>query len=254
MQPEPAKYAHGPSLDAKTFMQPEHSYFSHHPGRFFYIKDKDTNSLFSVPFAPVKADVEHYKFIVASQSISWRIEQDGLVIELKLSLDQDKPLEVWDFSITNSSDRARNVDVYPYFPIGYMSWMNQSADYDDDINGIVASSVTPYQKVEEYYKNQQLKDLTFFLSKKKPTTWTCEQADFEGHGGLHCPDGVVNERLNNNKASYQIPAACMQFSLSLLPNELNSQQFLFGAANHRDDIDEIHGQYFSTESIENNSN
>lgn len=35
MQPEPAKYAHGPSLAAQTFMQPEHPYFAHHAGRFF---------------------------------------------------------------------------------------------------------------------------------------------------------------------------------------------------------------------------
>ena len=33
MQPEPAKYAHAPTLEAKTFMQPEQPYYAHHPGR-----------------------------------------------------------------------------------------------------------------------------------------------------------------------------------------------------------------------------
>ena len=35
MQPEPAKYSYAPNMEAKSFIQPEHSYFSHHPGRFF---------------------------------------------------------------------------------------------------------------------------------------------------------------------------------------------------------------------------
>jgi cellobionic acid phosphorylase len=49
MQPEPAKYAHAPNLEAKTFMQPEQPYYAHHPGRFFYVKDEATGSLFSAP-------------------------------------------------------------------------------------------------------------------------------------------------------------------------------------------------------------
>lgn len=57
MQPEPAKYAYGPVLEAKTFMQPEHSYFSHHPGRFFYVKNKQSDELYSLPYAPVKKNM-----------------------------------------------------------------------------------------------------------------------------------------------------------------------------------------------------
>ena len=40
MQPEPAKYSYAPNMEAKSFIQPEHSYFSHHPGRFFTLKMK----------------------------------------------------------------------------------------------------------------------------------------------------------------------------------------------------------------------
>ena len=42
MQPEPARYAYAPNLEARTFMQPEQPYYTHHPGRFFYVKDEDT--------------------------------------------------------------------------------------------------------------------------------------------------------------------------------------------------------------------
>ena len=42
MQPEPSKYSAAPNIEAKTFMQPEQGYFSHHPGRFFYVKCHDS--------------------------------------------------------------------------------------------------------------------------------------------------------------------------------------------------------------------
>src|SRR5512136_585959 len=55
MQPEPAKYAYAPNLEAKTFMQPEQPYYAHHPGRFFYVKDEETRAVFSAPYEPVRA-------------------------------------------------------------------------------------------------------------------------------------------------------------------------------------------------------
>ena len=46
MQPEPAKYAHAPTLEARTFMQPEQGYYPNPPGRFFNIRDNRTGALF----------------------------------------------------------------------------------------------------------------------------------------------------------------------------------------------------------------
>ncbi|BBJ98433.1 hypothetical protein Xcc1_41630 [Xanthomonas campestris pv. campestris] len=61
MQPEPAKYAHAPLLEARNFMMPEQPYYAHHPGRFFYLKDEDTGALYSVPHEPVRAPAEAFR-------------------------------------------------------------------------------------------------------------------------------------------------------------------------------------------------
>ena len=58
MQPEPAKYAYAPNLEAKTFMQPEQPYYAHHPGRFVYFKDRSSGDLFSVPNEPVRRQLD----------------------------------------------------------------------------------------------------------------------------------------------------------------------------------------------------
>ena len=84
--------------------------------------------------------------------------------------------------VTNRSGRPRQISVVPYFPFGYMSWMNQSAEYRADLGGVVASSITPHQKAADYFKNQHLKDKTYFLCERAPDAWEAAQAAFEGEG------------------------------------------------------------------------
>ena len=235
MQPEPAKYAHAPGLEAKTFMQPEQAYYAHHPGRFVYVKDEETGQLFSAPHEPVRARADAFRFTVGRHALSWAVEHLGLRVEMTLGLPTDDVVELWELRVTNLSGRRRQVSVVPYFPIGYMSWMNQSAEWRADLGGIVASSVTPYQKVADYFKNQQLKDKTYFLCEPAPQAWEASQAAFEGEGGLHAPSALALPQLAGGDARYETPAACVQYRLTLAPGQSEVQRFLFGPA--RDDAE-----------------
>lgn len=230
MQPEPAKYAHAPNLEAKTFMQPEQAYYAHHPGRFVYLKDEETGELFSAPYEPVRAPVDEFRFTVGKHDLRWTVVHLGLRVELTLGLPTDDVVELWELRVTNLSGRARRISVVPYFPIGYMSWMNQSAQWRADLGGIVASSVTPYQKVADHFKNLHLKDKTYFLCERAPDAWEASQAAFEGEGGLHHPSALQAQGLAGGDARYETPAACVQYRLALAPSQSETYRFLFGPA------------------------
>jgi len=90
-----------------------------------------------------------------------------------------------------------------------MSWMNQSGQYHPELNAIICSSITPYQKFHEYDKIKTLKDKTFFIAESKPTSWEVNQSVFEGEGGLAYPF-----------------------------------RFLFGAAKTEKEVTEIRNRYF----------
>ncbi|MBD1262836.1 NdvB protein [Maribacter polysiphoniae] len=245
MQPEPTKYAHAPNLEAKTFMQPEQPYYAHHPGRFFYIKDEETNSLFSTPYAPVKTPLDNFVFSAGKSDILWKIEHDGLSIEMRLSLPTNEALEQWSFTVKNITSKSRKISIYPYFPVGYMSWMNQSGEYDANLNAIVCSSITPYQKYKEYDRIKTLKDKTYLLADTIPTSWEVNQAAFEGEGGLHNPTGIVGEELLKGDARYETPACVFQYRLKLQPEQERTYRFLFGPAKDEKEIEDIGKRYFS---------
>jgi cellobionic acid phosphorylase len=247
MQPEPAKYAYAPNLEAKTFMQPEQPYYAHHPGRFFYVKDDETGELFSAPYEPVRAPLDRFCFSVGKTDIRWHLENIGIALDLNLGLPTDDAVELWSFRIQNISGRPRQVSVYPYFPIGYMSWMNQSARYRPELGGIVAACVTPYQKVADYFKHKNFKDLTFFLSDQVPVAWEAKQEAFEGEGGLHHPSGVQQVELANGDALYETPAAILQYRLQMAVGESRDLRFIFGPAHDDAEILARRGEYLSAD-------
>jgi len=248
MQPEPAKYSYAPNMEAKTFMQPEHAYFSHHPGRFFYIKDEDTGEIFSAPYEPVRASLDTFNFVLNTHDISWVIEKLDIEVKLTLSLTVDKPIELWSVAIQNLSDRVRNISVYPYFSIGYMSWLNQSAVFNESLNSIIATCVTPYQKVEDYPKQKEFKDKTFLMADRPPTSWTANQNTFEGEGGLHNPTALQKNYLPKEDAIYETPVGIFQYQYELAPQAQENLKLIFGAAKTNEDITEVKQHFFSGES------
>jgi len=245
MQPEPAKYTYAPNLEAKTFMQPEQPYYAHHPGRFCYIKDEDTGEFFSAPYEPVRTQLDSYVFSVGKSDIRWRVEHLGIRVEMELSLPTDDVVELWQLKVSNISGRPRNISAYTYVPVGYMSWMNQSALYSAKLGGVIASCVTPYQKVADYFKNKNFKDKTYFLHDRAPTAFECAREVFEGEGGLHNPCGLQQSTLNNGDALYETPAAVLQYRLTLTESQSENYRFLLGPAFDDAEIAKQRERYFS---------
>ncbi|MBF7073048.1 AAA family ATPase [Glaciecola sp. MH2013] len=215
MQPEPSKYAFAPSLEAKTFMQPEHPYFAHHPGRYFYIRDEESGELFSLPFAPCNIEAEQFEFVANNKQVTWHIRHMRLQIELRLCLAIDDPFEYWKVSIEDVNNQPRQLSVISYFPLGYMSWMNQSANYDARSHSIVAKYVTPYQKLADYPALKKTAQMTIFASDRKPDSWCAKQSAFEGFGGLMQPEALNKSLLPNEAAFYETPCAASHFRMAL---------------------------------------
>ncbi len=249
MQPEPAKYAHGPALEATTFMQPEQPYFTHHPGRFIYVKDEENGVVFSVPYEPTRSPLHSYIFRVEKSMLSWQVELDGISIEFSLSLSEEDAVELWKIKVLNKSGRNRAISIYPYFTVGYMSWMNQSAKYNTDLGGIVCSSVTPYQKYTDAKKIMSLKDQTFLIGDREPDAFETRQETFEGEGGLFNPTAICGEYLSNGEANYEMPLAVFQYRLAMKDKEEETFRLLFGPSKNIDEIQILKKKYFEKDMV-----
>lgn len=246
MQPEPARYAHAPVLEARTFMQPEQPYYAHHPGRFCYVKDEDGGSLFSVPHAPVNRAADAFAFSAGMGDAVWTVLCDGIEVELGVSLPPEEVAELWTLRVRNRSGRARRIALYPYFPVGYMSWMNQSGHHDAALGGIVCASVAPYQKIADWFRQRDFKDCTVLLHERAPDAWEANQAAFEGEGGLHAPDAIVGAAsLAGGDALYETPAAVLQYRVALEDGAAEEYRFLFAPVRDRAEAMALRARHLS---------
>ncbi|WP_289027779.1 hypothetical protein [uncultured Paraglaciecola sp.] len=250
MQPEAGKYVSGPALEAKTFMQPEQPYYAHHPGRFVYVKDNGDGSIFSAPYEPVRAPLTHFEFIPEPHQISWVSEYKQIRVTLCLRLPTETAVECWQVKVENLSDVERDISVYPYFPVGYRSWMNQSGLFNVDLNAVVCRSIEPYQKVQDYFKNQCLHELTFLTSDVKVDAWETSQHIFEGEGGLHQPSAISAKSLSNSEANYCTPTAVMQFNMLLSKAETKTINLLFGPAKDHQQVSEYRSSLLQVDSFD----
>ncbi|MDO3409830.1 NdvB protein [Saccharibacillus sp. CPCC 101409] len=244
MQPEPAKYSHAPNLEAKTFMQPEQPYYAHHPGRFLFIKDEKDGHIFSAPYEPTRELPETYIFAAGKHDIVWTIIHRGLRIELRLTLPRDGAAELWRIKVKNEGEETRKLSLYPYFSVGYMSWMNQSGEYVEELGAVVCSSITPYQKVQDYPAIQKLRDKTYLLAETKPLAWEVSQEAFEGEGGIMRPSALESETLACGDSRYEMPAAAMQYRGEWAPGEEREYRFVFGPAKDEEEVAAIRERYF----------
>ncbi|NMP31516.1 NdvB protein [Thalassotalea sp. M1531] len=247
MQPEPAKYSHGPTLEAKTFIQPEQSFYKHHPGRFFYLKNKDTKQIASVPYEPCRVAPSKYMFDQQLDQIRWEVVYQQVKVTVVVQLANEYSAELWQVTLKNISKADANLSLYPCFSIGYQSWMYREAYYDETIQGVLAKSITPYQRLEDYYANQSLKDCTYLLAGTAPDYWQCDLTSFEGEGGLSSPAQIHAERLNNQAARYEDSIALMQYDLVLKAGSQKSYCFAFGPANNSDEIAQLRTAIFNGE-------
>ncbi|MFD2166647.1 GH36-type glycosyl hydrolase domain-containing protein [Thalassotalea euphylliae] len=244
MQPEPSKYSRSPTMEATSFIQPEQNFFAHSPGRFFYFKNRHTGELFSVPYEPCRVPLKSFEFACEKDEITWFITHEHLAIELRVSLAEETAAEIWSISITNNGDSDVSYDMYPYFSIGYLSWMYQETFFDETLNAIVSKTITPYQKLEDHYKNKSLKDCTYLLADRAPNSWQCRQLNFEGDGGLHNPSATSNGLLTNNDARYEPGCGVLQYSLALEPGQQETFRFAFGPAQNKREIADIKNTLF----------
>jgi len=244
MQPEPSKYSYGPNMEAKTFMLPESPYYTHHPGRFVYVKDEESKALlFSAPYEPVRRKPERFAFQVWKHKLLWLAECAGIEITMSLCLPKHDPLELWRIKVKNLSGRKRSLSVYPYFTVGYMSWMNQGGQYNEELKAIVCSCVTPYQKSEDYPKVKEYKDKTFLWANNPPAAWETSLERFEGEGGLSSPEAISMECLSNGDCQYEMMAAVMQYRLEMGVGDEKEFEFIFGPAKDEKEILSLTGSY-----------
>ncbi len=103
------------------------------PGRYIYIKDRQSGKYWSGCWAPVLPPVEKC-FYQCRVGFSYQVitfEYEGIRTEITYFVPQDKPLEIWDLTVTNLSSRKRKLSTFSYAEFAFWGAMRDLMNIDN---------------------------------------------------------------------------------------------------------------------------
>lgn len=100
------------------------------PGHYVYLRDDETGEYWSVSWQPVGKPLEQAKYR-CRHGLSYSVyecDYNGISAMQRLSVAADEPLEIWDVTLTNTSDAEKRLSVFGYceFSFHHIQMDNQN--------------------------------------------------------------------------------------------------------------------------------
>ncbi len=212
------------------------------PGKYIYIRDNDTNEIWSLTWQPVGKKVECYKIIHGfgyTISLS-EIEEILSVVRFFVPLDDDR--EIWHAKITNKSSRIRNLSIFGYveFALGHalIDIINQCDDqhfnrvyFDKGLNSLFATKtywVTETNGTQQQ-ENKEWDRWAFFTSNYKISKYETLRERFIGlYRNENNPISIEKDSLSSKDTDFGNAVGALQIDIVLEPNEAKDIIFSLG--------------------------
>jgi len=211
------------------------------PGEVFYLRDDDSNELWSPTALPIR--VENANYLIRHGYGYSRFEHvsHGIHSELLQFVSPDDPVKISSLTLTNVSGRTRKITVTAYIEwvLGASRTVTAShiiTERDPETGALFAYN--PWDI--EFGKRMAFANLCGQQRK-----WTGSRAEFIGrNGSLDAPASLLNgENLKKRLGAGLDPCAAQQITIELAPNERTEIVFLLGQGDDRPHASELVKRY-----------
>lgn len=213
------------------------------PGRYIYLRDNDSKDYWSASWQPVGKDLDSYR-CKCSHGMGYTkmdAEYDEIHSQACYYVPLGKSYEVWSLSVTNHSNRQRNLTL-----TGYAEFTNHSNYEQDQVNLQYSLFITNtrfeknrimqriHNNLDTLPKDRQVdnKSMTerFFGLAGAPVSSYCgDRGEFLGrYCGYGNPQGVRSGSLGNALSYNENSCGALSSTISLAPGESKTIAFLLG--------------------------
>ncbi len=212
------------------------------PGKYIYVKDNESNEIWSLSWQPVGKNLEAYKAVHGFGYT--RIESS--INEIESSVLYFVPLndnrEIWKSTLTNNSKKKRKLSIYGYveFALGHglIDIINQCDDqhfnrvfFDKKINSLFATKtywVTQSSGTQQQ-ENQEWDQWTYFTANHPVVKYETLRERFIGlYRNENNPEAIENGSLSNTDTDFGNAIGALQIDIELEPGESKDVVFSLG--------------------------
>lgn len=213
------------------------------PGRYIYIRDNDSKDYWSASWQPVGKDLEAYKSECRHGTAYTRLvaNYSGIHSEALYYVPLDEAYEVWELSVTNQSESARNLAI-----TGYAEFTNNSNYEQDQVNLQYSQFITRtkfcknricqliHGNLDGLQEGENVDDKVvtqrfFGMAGAEVESYCGDKERFLGRcHGYGNPQGVANGKLDNSLNYNENSCGALSTVLTLAPGETKTIAFVLG--------------------------
>ncbi len=228
-------------------------------GKYFYIRDLETNLYWSATYKPVMAKFDRFKVVhgIGYSKFIQRIHQ--IKSELTVFVSADDPVELFQLNITNESDRHRKLDI-----TSYVEWLlGFSPDEHREFHKLF---IHTYPEVNQQavfarkylwgFPDEQGRHnninwpYTAFMAVSEPLkSFDCDKESFIGmYQNNEHPKAMENNKLAGRSGRFTDAIAALQVEVDLDPGQAKTVIFTLGIAeDEKEDAVQLIERYTSAD-------
>lgn len=160
-------------------------------GTYIFVRDLDDGKLWSVAYQPTCIEPESYEVLFNPDKIEFKRRDFGIFLHTEITVSPEDNVELRKVSITNLSDRTRNLELVSYAEVALahnradlvhpvFSKMFIESEYNQDFEGLIFSRRPRSKGEERLYLLHMLTMKTAW----GPTQYESSRSGFLGRGNL----------------------------------------------------------------------
>jgi len=227
-------------------------------GKYIYIRDEETKDYWSAGWQPVQKEYETYEvrhgigYSILKQTIN------DISSSLKMFVVPGEPMEIWELTLTNHSDKERKLNLF-----SFLEWNLGSPDehrefnkifidndYHEDINGFIATKRRWSLLNEKGQANNRSWEYAgFHTASKNPAAFDGDKESFIGmYRNDHNPVALNKEKLDKNEGKFVDASASLQIGVNLAPGNSKKVIFNLGCADDKNHAYRLTDKYNNSKS------
>ncbi|MFZ4550132.1 MAG: GH36-type glycosyl hydrolase domain-containing protein, partial [Bacteroidales bacterium] len=212
------------------------------PGKYIYIKDRETGEIWSLTWQPVGKSPEAYTVAHGFGYTRAEASVNGIDSSVLFFVPQDDDQEIWKTILTNKTGKTRRLSVYGYVELALghalVDLINQCDDqhfnrshFEKEHNALFSTKTywVTQTKGTQQQENKEWDQWTFFTVNKPVTAFETVRERFLGlYRNENNPESIEKETLSNLETDFGNIVNTLQVDIELLPGESTDLIFSLG--------------------------
>jgi cellobiose phosphorylase len=215
---------------------------SDRPGKYIYVKDKDSSELWSLSWQPVGKNSEAYKVVHGFGYTKIDSEIEGIKSNVLYFVPKNDPREIWKATLENKSSKKRRLSIFGYveFALGHglVDLINQCDDqhfnrvhFDKKNNSLFATKtywVTGSSGTQQQ-ENQEWDQWAYFTVNHPVVKYETLRERFLGfYRNENNPVAIETGNLTCSDTDFGNTVGALQIDIELEPGETKDIIFSLG--------------------------